>query len=456
MNWKWGARSQPQNASRFRCIRTVGIVFGLVSSLSFAVLAVSPKEEQDWRSQDFWCGDFLQSGPLKKWAARQHSKRCNTPTAQKLANVIVKPCDRLLQNMPIVHSIKFGDIEAETYEDMHCNINKRLKISRKGKVYIDELLTSRFPDTWILNDREEQCFFYNIGVDQIRDLDGDREPEILVTYHTKGAHCCAGLLIYHYDLDRDKYHALSHYFGELGYQETKGLKDLDGDRILEFDVPDDSLFWDYKILIAEIWQYRQGRMYDVTRRFPNEVRQTAFTILEHYRSLTDEAKTNWYGRGRLSAYLAYKYMLGEAEDGWQKVRQIYPGADREEVLSNIKEAIKELGYIPGTHTERVDLEPEPTEIKSSRRGLAPNQKQRHLLNAKAGQQLTVKLSDIAFEKGTIEIRLLTPQGRLLGTLDRYQQRRWQGKLPRSGDYVIEVYSPTGAKYSLEFDVLQPQ
>ncbi|MGD2182381.1 hypothetical protein [Lusitaniella coriacea] len=445
----------------------IGMVLSLGLAASVAIAAFATQESKNsrsrraaslMRSRDFLCNDVLQESPLKKIATRHHPKRCNVPTAQRLTREVIDPSTRLLINLPIVHSVKFGEIEAVISRKGPCTMKNRLNISRKGKVYIDELITERFADTSILTKRQEQCYFYNVGIHQIRDLDNDREPEILVGYHTKGAHCCAGLIIYHYDANRDRYDALFHYFGEWGLEQTNSLVDLDGDGILEFDIADDSLFLAYKIGITEIWQYRQGRMYDVTRRFPKQIRQTAFTVWEHYRSLTDEEEIEYYSRGRLTLYLAYKYMLGEAEDGWKKVRQIYPEKNQKKALSEIKAVLHRLGYVPGTDRERVNLKPESTdtineEVIYHQRGLAPHQTRLHLLAAKTGQELTVKLRDIAFEKGTINIRILSPEGRLLSTLDRYEQRRWQGKAQSSGDYIIEVYSPTGADYSLEFDIL---
>src|SRR5262249_46974172 len=60
---------------------------------------------------------------------------------------------------------------------------------------------------------------------QARDLDGDREPEVLVELYTNGAHCCTITLIYRWDPRTNRYVSATRNWGDPGYR----LADLDGD-----------------------------------------------------------------------------------------------------------------------------------------------------------------------------------------------------------------------------------
>lgn len=75
-----------------------------------------------------------------------------------------------------------------------------LKIVRAGEALVDQPLPES-EGTWPLvaletewaRENHQQTF-------QVRDLEADQEPEVLVDLYTGGVHCCTYSLIYHYDL----------------------------------------------------------------------------------------------------------------------------------------------------------------------------------------------------------------------------------------------------------------
>ncbi|MEM9539024.1 MAG: VCBS repeat-containing protein [Cyanobacteria bacterium P01_E01_bin.42] len=346
---------------------------------------------------------------------------------------------------------KVGAIEVETSGDRICNIQSHLKITRQGKLYIDEFLKTRFSEESI---QESQCEFYSIGLDQIRDLDNDGEPEILIRYHTRCAHCCAGLLIYHYNSCEDRYDVVYHAFGEVGYSELShtddlGLKDLDGDGILEFAVLDDRFYFSNRVLINAVWQYRQGQMRNITRQFPERLRSRAEASWKEVLSLKDKTTANFYERGLIVAYLAYKYMLDERDEGWKQVQQIYQGEDREQVFSEAEKVLE--GYITETITKKVEFKPDRTAYVGG--FLNPNQKHLYLLQGSIGQKLNLDLKFVNYNNGVFTIRILTPNGETIGTLGNYENQNWQAILAYDGKYTIEVYSRYGANYNISFENL---
>lgn len=51
-----------------------------------------------------------------------------------------------------------------------------------------------------------------------------------------------------------------------------------------------------------------------------------------------------YGRGPLAAYLADKYMLGQEQEGWERVQQAYRGSDRQQYFIELRSFLQETGY----------------------------------------------------------------------------------------------------------------
>jgi len=244
-----------------------------------------------------------------------------------------------------------GNVKAELdYQKAHTEFtqfnNLRLKITRAGKL----LLNQPLPDSegnWPLVALETGWGRENAqAAFQVRDLDANQEPEVLIDLFTGGAHCCTYSLIYRYNPNTQTYNSDRFEWGNGGYK----LQDLDKNGVPEFNGRNDAFAYAFASYAAsaypiQIWQYRQGKMVDVTRQYPKLIYNDAYGWWQAFQENKDNDVD--YGKGLLAAYLADKYMLGQGQDGWQKVQQAYKGPDRQQYFAELRRFLGKTGYIAG-------------------------------------------------------------------------------------------------------------
>jgi len=177
----------------------------------------------------------------------------------------------------------------------------------------------------------------------VKDLDGDKEPEVIADFFTGGAHCCTYSLIYRYEPAQNRYTSIRHDWAHTGYN----LKDLDKDGLPEFNSFDNSFAYAFASFAGsgfpvQIWQYRQGKMIDVTRRYPQLIYSNAFENWQYY---TEARHKGYEVKGLLAAYLADKYLLDQSQDGWRRVQQEYQDSDHTQYFSSLRNFLRETGYI---------------------------------------------------------------------------------------------------------------
>jgi S-layer homology domain len=182
----------------------------------------------------------------------------------------------------------------------------------------------------------------NLGF-QLKDLDGDGDPELTIDFFVNPPRCCSYSLIYRYAAGQNRYIPLQYSWD----YKPPLVKDLDRDGIPEFDgfnsrFPFDFVSsYDDAAFPKQVLQYRQGEMFDVTRQYPDVVRANADLLWKEYLWRQDRDREV---KGVLAAYLVDKYALGEGDDGWQQVRESYTGSDREQFLTRLRGALRRLGY----------------------------------------------------------------------------------------------------------------
>ncbi|GAP97092.1 hypothetical protein [Leptolyngbya sp. NIES-2104] len=214
--------------------------------------------------------------------------------------------------------------------------NVRLRILRDSQSAFDQAPTINEYDRPLIE------FDDNLGF-VVRDLDGDKNPEVIADMYTGGAHCCRYSLIYEYDRDQKQYVESRAFWGNLGYQ----LRDLDRDGKSEFYSADDRFAYAFTSYAAsafptQIWRLENGKLIDVTRQYSKEIYSNAYQLWQHYQKIRTEEDAEV--KGVLAAYLADKYLLGQQEDGWNRLREAYQESDREEFFGSLRKFLKETGY----------------------------------------------------------------------------------------------------------------
>ncbi|MDG3494521.1 MULTISPECIES: hypothetical protein [Pseudanabaena] len=183
------------------------------------------------------------------------------------------------------------------------------------------------------------------------DLEGSGDVNTVISFHRGGLACCDYWQTYYFDNEKQIF---DKYSFKRSREETFDIRDLDGDGSAEI-VRSGLVFKSYfgsqrPILIQKL---SNGKIIDVTRRFPEIIRENSYRTLERInlilgkverlkrnvnppKNIDEEMDRNYYKAGGfnreiqdlLVAYLANKYMLGEGEEGWEFVDRVYREADR--------------------------------------------------------------------------------------------------------------------------------
>jgi len=351
--------------------------------------------------------------------------------------------------------VESGKVKAEfSYEPQGDDgKNFRLKISREGQLILDEpvviptILSPKTNQKQSLNGVSDGRFLSL----QVKDLDRDGEPEILLDLVGKNNEkiCCNYSFIYFYN--NSKYSYLKHSWGKQSYE----LVDLYGDNHWQFKSVDErfndifSPQADSRLPIR-IWQYnRPGKLEDVTRFYPLAVYTNASEL---WVDANTRLKNNQETKGVLAAYLATKYLLKQETEGWQLVQQVYQGRDRAVFFSKLKQFLENTGYAsaisqqqppqPVETPQPSPIEtPKPTPVTTPQPQPKP-QPPRNQVMAKL--ELMRTFSDGDNEINSIAI---SPQGKLLVTGGTKEIKIWNLE---TGE-VIKTLSGHGGKiWSLAF------
>ena len=138
-------------------------------------------------------------------------------------------------------------------------------------------------------------------------------PRCLVDLYTQGAHCCSITLILRWDAAAHRYRSRLVYWGNYGMK----LADLDHDGLPELSAFDERFLYTYTAYVfsaapPQIFDYRQGKLVDVTRKFPAEIRKNAAYALRQFVHLK-KAATGFDSRAFVAVYVADQYLLGRPD-----------------------------------------------------------------------------------------------------------------------------------------------
>jgi hypothetical protein len=240
----------------------------------------------------------------------------------------------------VTRTAQAGDVRATlTYRVVKGVYSQvRLRIVRAGRGLVDdrllEVTCGKGCATWAPG------FGARTGPLNVRDLDADGEPEVLLDLYSGGAHCCTLTAFYRFDGNAAIYRRSVWDFHDSGYR----LVDVDADGRVELAGRDDRfayVFAPYAFSVAprQTWQWQAGELADVTRTFLDSVRadaRQALTIYNRARQKRDRTAI----RGALAAWAADQCLLGRSQQAWQRLE----AANR---AGELGRGPKELGYPAG-------------------------------------------------------------------------------------------------------------
>ncbi len=261
-------------------------------------------------------------------------------------------------NYNAVKTVRVGNVLAEVaYEkdsDSEEGKNFRLKIVRDGETLVEEMLFKRE------NAGVATGILSNL---KLQDLDGDKELEVLIDVAVTNSSMPKGSYSFIFETAVSEaeisYQKVQHYWGDFDYE----LTDLDENKIPEFQGVDGrfaNAFASYKgdeFLPLRIWEYRQGKMREVTKEFPIEVNTRASEL---WQELNRRIATNEEIKGILASYIANKYIVGGGETVWKLVEKLYQGSDREAYFASVRQFLLANGYNKNDGINPPPMPPIPT------------------------------------------------------------------------------------------------
>lgn len=193
----------------------------------------------------------------------------------------------------------------------------RIRVERAGAVVVDDAGPAFGPpcnercEYWPLNAGRGRSIF-------LRNLDADREVEILAEFYTGGANCCLASRIYDFDgiaayrrIDRD-----------WRTSDHRGARDLGGDGVYEFLSTDSRFKFRFGCGACtpspvRIFRLRAGKLRDVTRRFPGTIRRHLGLRRREFRRVRTDRLA---ARGFLAPVVADRYLLGQGRKARRTLR----------------------------------------------------------------------------------------------------------------------------------------
>ncbi len=244
---------------------------------------------------------------------------------------------------PVSEKVSSGVVTAEfTYErDGKRYSDFHLKVVRDGLTLVDRAVGPGCP--------EEPCGVVPSGIAakqdsvRLRDLDADREPEVIVDLFTGGAHCCAFSTIYTFEEGTGKYARVRRNWRDAGYR----IQDVGRDGTVELRSRDARFgyaFSSYAESYLPIQYFRlgEGRLTDVTPSYRRWLRADARKALRLYQRVRERDVNVG---GILAAYAADRYRLGERGAARRTLlRAVRRGEVEPAYVKRVDRFLKRIGY----------------------------------------------------------------------------------------------------------------
>lgn len=151
------------------------------------------------------------------------------------------------------------------------------------------------------------------GAIELKDLDRNAAPEVIVFTYTGGAHCCTVHTIHGWQQNKLITTGTGPLDGGGGQ-----FQDLDGNGTLAFVSVDNAFLYAFasyagSFAPTRIYRYKAGKLVSATRQYPKVLRSHAWSM---YQAIQQAQKENNSLNGVLAGYVAQKILLGEYQQGW--------------------------------------------------------------------------------------------------------------------------------------------
>jgi hypothetical protein len=190
-------------------------------------------------------------------------------------------------------------------------------------------------------------FVYRAGTPRplvVRDLDGDGEPEALVTLFSGGAHCCTRSVVASWD-------GSAYRLSTRGWSDAEwALRDLNRDGVPEL------VSWDPRWAYWSVPYFASARPLQMWRW--SAARNRLIDVTTHFRrAVLADMRAQWRGvhrlraerapiRGALAAYVADGYLARRPNAAWRRAYAAYRRPDRLRWFRALRGELARLGYRP--------------------------------------------------------------------------------------------------------------
>jgi hypothetical protein len=220
--------------------------------------------------------------------------------------------------------------------------HRRLVIRRSGVTRFAAVLRRRL---CAYCDIQPASYFDHRRSVSIRDLDGDRELEVVLELYWGGAHCCWYTQIYRYLPRARTYRPFTHVWGNPGHR----LEDLDRDGRPEFVTGDDRFSYAFASFADSRWpirilRYRRGGTEFVTRAYPRAIEADASRLWREAKARSRRADND----GILAAWVADECMLGRSREAFATLRRsslVHGSERRAAYLRHLRRFLRRTGYL---------------------------------------------------------------------------------------------------------------
>lgn len=160
---------------------------------------------------------------------------------------------------------------------------------------------------------------------QIAEMDSSNNtPEIILQSYSGGAHCCTNVQIATQDRDSNKWQAIEVGSFDGAPDTPNSILDLDGDGQYEFVTVDNRFLYTFdsyagSVAPPQIWSLQKTQAVDVTKKseYQYYLRKELQELWKWLEQNNDKGNGFWAG------YVAWKALLGEEIDAWERMLKNY-------------------------------------------------------------------------------------------------------------------------------------